>query len=89
MNKAANSFWPERCRHAGRVASPIETTEDRAFQTESVGKLDDVAAAGSLLSVPHDGVGNEAGWAEPASVRLGSRFINSGWRSPKFRVCEQ
>jgi hypothetical protein len=26
-----------------------------------VGKLDDVAAAGSLLTAPHDIVGNEAG----------------------------
>src|SRR4029077_6656436 len=43
-------------------------TEDRAFQTESVGKLDDVAAAGGLLPAPHDSVGNEAGWAEPASI---------------------
>jgi SAM-dependent methyltransferase len=43
-------FWPQRCRHAGRVASPIETTEDRAFQTESVGKLDDVAAAARGLA---------------------------------------
>src|SRR6516225_42327 len=66
--KAANPFWPQRCRHAGRVASPIETTEDRAFQTESVGKPDDVAAAGGLLPAPHDSVGNEAGWAEPASI---------------------
>ena len=65
---AAKPFWPQRCRHAGSVASPIKTTEDRAFQTESVGKLDDVAAVGGLLPAPHDSVGNEAGWAKPASI---------------------
>ena len=51
IRRAANPFRPQRCRHAGRVASPIETTEDRAFQTESVGKLDDVATAGGLLFI--------------------------------------
>ena len=35
--EAANPFRPQRCRNARRIASPIETTEDRAFQTESVG----------------------------------------------------
>ena len=45
-----------------------ETSEDRAFHTESVGKLDDVAAAGGLLPTPHDGRGNKAGWSEPASI---------------------
>jgi hypothetical protein len=47
---------------------PIETTEDRTFQTESAGKLDDVATASGLLAVPHEGIGNEAGWTEPASI---------------------
>ena len=66
--QAANAFRPQRCRHTGGVASPIETTEDGAFQTENVSKLDDVAATGGLLPAPHDVVGKEAGWAESASI---------------------
>jgi hypothetical protein len=64
----ANPFRPQRCRHTGRVASPVETIEYRAFPAESVGKLDDVAAPRDLLPTPHDSVENKAGWAESASV---------------------
>src|ERR1039458_3441489 len=66
--KPANVFRPQRCRHTGGVASPVEATEDRAFQPQSVSKLDDVLATGSLLSASHGAVRDEAGCAEPASV---------------------
>jgi hypothetical protein len=36
---------------------------------QQLGKLDNLAATGDLLPTPHDSVGLEASWAEPASVR--------------------
>src|SRR6185369_6914389 len=71
-----DSLRPHRRRHAGRVAAPIEPSEDRPLQAESLGNLDDVAAAGSLLSAAHYGIEHEARRSEPA--RIGGNDPGSG-----------